>query len=112
MLRGHKQEVWAAAFEKHGSLLVSRSADGESRVWDMELAERNGILRGHDSFVYDVAFSPDGTRAASAAWDGTRANLGCDHRPADRRAARDQRASKASSSAPWRGTPAAASSPA
>ena len=37
----------------------------------MELAERNGILRGHESFVYDVAFSPDGTQAASAAWDGT-----------------------------------------
>ena len=37
----------------------------------MELAERNGILRGHESFVYDVAFSPDGARAASAAWDGT-----------------------------------------
>ena len=50
---------------------MSRSADGESRVWDMELAERNGILRGHESFVYDVAFSPDGTQAASAAWDGT-----------------------------------------
>ena len=60
-----------AAFAAHGSLLVSRSADGESRVWDMELAERNGILRGHESFVYDVAFSPDGTRVASAAWDGT-----------------------------------------
>ena len=37
----------------------------------MELAERNGILRGHESFVYDVTFNPDGTQAASAAWDGT-----------------------------------------
>ncbi len=70
-MRGHKREVWGAAFAAHGSLLVSRSADGESRVWDMELARRNGILRGHTRFVYDVAFSPDGTQAASAAWDGT-----------------------------------------
>ena len=37
----------------------------------MSLVERNGILRGHESFVYDVAFSPDGEQVASAAWDGT-----------------------------------------
>jgi eukaryotic-like serine/threonine-protein kinase len=47
------------------------SADGELRVWDTDLAEQNGILRGHGDFVYDVAFSPDGTRVASAAWDWT-----------------------------------------
>ena len=33
--------------------------------------ERNGVLRGHESFVYDVAFSPDGEQVASSAWDGT-----------------------------------------
>ena len=64
-------EVAGAAFAATGALLVSRSWDGESRIWDMELAERNGILRGHEGFVYDVAFSPDGARTASAAWDGT-----------------------------------------
>ena len=37
----------------------------------MSLVERNGILRGHESFVYDVAFSPNGEQVASAAWDGT-----------------------------------------
>ena len=37
----------------------------------MSLVERNGILRGHESYVYDVAFSPDGEQVASAAWDGT-----------------------------------------
>src|SRR5262249_39970690 len=26
---------------------------------------------GHTSYAYDVAFSPDGARLASAAWDGT-----------------------------------------
>ena len=41
------------------------------RLWDLEQVERNGVLRGHTSFVYDVAFSPDGRRAVSAAWDGT-----------------------------------------
>jgi WD40 repeat protein len=28
-------------------------------------------LRGHESYVYDVAFSPNGEQVASAAWDGT-----------------------------------------
>ena len=26
---------------------------------------------GHESFVYDVAFGPDGEQVASSAWDGT-----------------------------------------
>jgi WD40 repeat protein len=41
------------------------------RLWDLELVERNGVLRGHTSYVYDAAFSPDGRQVASAAWDGT-----------------------------------------
>jgi WD40 repeat protein len=28
-------------------------------------------LRGHDSYVYHLAFSPDGSRLASASGDGT-----------------------------------------
>jgi hypothetical protein len=31
----------------------------------MKLVERNGVLRGHTNFVYDVAFRPDGTRLGS-----------------------------------------------
>ncbi|MBV8129144.1 MAG: hypothetical protein JO114_15965 [Planctomycetaceae bacterium] len=58
-------------FLAHGSLLVSFSIDGESRVWDMELAERNGILRGHEAFVHALAFSPDGSRLVSASGDLT-----------------------------------------
>ena len=33
--------------------------------------ERDGALRGDESFVYDVAFSPDGVYIASAAWDNS-----------------------------------------
>src|SRR5262249_56949178 len=58
-------------FRPDGSRLVSGSDDGMVRIWDPSLAERNGILRGHESFVYDVAFSPDGEQVASLAWDGT-----------------------------------------
>ena len=72
MLRGHGDGFnCAPVFTPDGSRLVSGSTDGTVRIWDMNLVERNGILRGHESFVYDVAFSPNGEQVASAAWDGT-----------------------------------------
>jgi eukaryotic-like serine/threonine-protein kinase len=58
-------------FTPDGSHLISGSANGTVRIWDMGLVERNGLLRGHESFVYDVAFGPDGEQVASAGWDGT-----------------------------------------
>jgi WD40 repeat protein/serine/threonine protein kinase len=61
----------APIFTADGSSLISGSATGIVRMWNMELVERNGLLRGHESYVYDVAFSPDGEQVASAAWDGT-----------------------------------------
>ncbi len=71
-------------FTPDGSKLVSNSSgDGTLRVWDLNQIERN-ILRGHKSFVYDVAFNPNGEQVASAAWDGT-ASLGTP-RPAGKRA--------------------------
>src|SRR5262249_54837443 len=71
-LRGHGNAFnCVPVFTPDGSRLVSGSADGTVRVWDMSLVERNGILRGHESYVYDVAFSPDGGQVASVAWDGT-----------------------------------------
>lgn len=39
--------------------------------WDASLLERTGVLRGHTSYVYDVAFRPDGEEVASVAWDGS-----------------------------------------
>src|SRR5262249_34418696 len=51
--------------------VISYSIDGTVRIWDLDLLERNGVLRGHTSFVYDVAFSPDGAQVASVAWDST-----------------------------------------
>src|SRR5262249_50639198 len=41
------------------------------RLWDARRAEWNGSMRGHDSFVYSVAFHPDGERVVSSSWDGT-----------------------------------------
>jgi WD40 repeat protein/predicted Ser/Thr protein kinase len=59
------------AFSPDGTRLACASYNHQVVVWDVGLLERNGVLRGHRSYVYDVAFSPDGTQVASAAWDGT-----------------------------------------
>src|SRR5262249_37739292 len=40
-------------------------------LWDARRAEWNSSLRGSESFVYSVAFHPDGKRVASAGWEGT-----------------------------------------
>ena len=74
VLRGHSagfDRLCPPLFTPDGSRLVSGTIDGTVRVWDMKLVERNGILSGHESFVYDVAFDPNGEQVASAAWDGT-----------------------------------------
>jgi WD40 repeat protein len=58
-------------FSPDGTRLACADDGKMVRLWDLELVERNGVLRGHTSYVYDAAFSPDGTQVASAAWDGT-----------------------------------------
>jgi WD40 repeat protein len=70
VLRGHSGMPWSS-FTRDSSRLVSSGEDGTVRFWDRNLVERNGVLRGHTRFVYDVAFSPDGALVASVAWDGT-----------------------------------------
>ena len=41
------------------------------RVWDVDPRATLPVLRGHTSYVYPVAFSPDGRWIASGGWDNT-----------------------------------------
>ncbi|MFM9997124.1 MAG: WD40 repeat domain-containing serine/threonine protein kinase [Phycisphaerales bacterium] len=52
------------------SVLLSASGDGTLRLWRREPFEGARILRDHTSYVYAVAFTPDGSRILSGGWDG------------------------------------------
>ena len=41
------------------------------RVWEVDPRATLPVLRGHTSYVYPVAYSPDGRWIASGGWDNT-----------------------------------------
>ncbi|MCH7813719.1 MAG: hypothetical protein IID40_06825, partial [Planctomycetes bacterium] len=49
----------------------SGSFDRTLKVWDASTRENTLTLRGHEAYVYSVAFSPDGTRIVSGSEDKT-----------------------------------------
>ncbi|MEZ4646747.1 MAG: protein kinase [Chloroflexota bacterium] len=62
--------VDSIAASPDGSLVA---VGGSLGVWlyDSETLETVGLLQGHEDTVWDLAWSPDGTRLASASWDWT-----------------------------------------
>src|SRR5207302_11081340 len=78
---GHTHPVQQVAFTADGRRVVSVSAvlswgpasagDGTVRVWEAFLGASLPVLRGHTSYVYPVAYSPDGRWIASGSWDST-----------------------------------------
>src|SRR5207249_7737039 len=64
-------EVNSVAFSPDGEQLAAACGDGAVKMWDLKSGQV-GSLRGHQDFVFSVAFSPtDGQRLASASRDKT-----------------------------------------
>jgi WD40 repeat protein/serine/threonine protein kinase len=67
VLGGSRAGVLQVAFSGDGSRVLA-VAGNEIGVWDV--ASEAGILRGHASYVYDVAFVRRGSRLVSLSYDG------------------------------------------
>jgi WD40 repeat protein/serine/threonine protein kinase len=62
------------AFSPDGRRLVaitSPETDRTARIWDGEMGEELGILRGHQEPIVHAEFSPDGRKILTCSWDGT-----------------------------------------
>lgn len=70
VLQGHKEEVWIAEFSPDGQTIVTASADGTARVWNLQ-SDELATLRGHEFLVWTAKFSPDGQAIVTASLDGT-----------------------------------------
>jgi WD40 repeat protein len=68
-------EVRGAVFSPDGTTVLTASADGTARLWDVVTGKELLRLEGHTEAVNRAAFSPDGKYIVTASWDGT-AGLG------------------------------------
>ena len=70
-MKGHTDEVFAAAFHPDGKRLASAGRDRAIWLWDLVTGQEVARLQGHTNYVFSLAFSPDGKSLVSGSGDGT-----------------------------------------
>jgi WD40 repeat protein len=77
ILRGHTDEVVAAAFSPDGKRVATASQDSTARIWDARTGKSSDPLSGHTAALTALAFNNDGSRLATTGldtdvriWDG------------------------------------------
>jgi WD40 repeat protein len=70
-LRGHIDEVTAAAWSPDSRRIVTASKDGTARIWSANTGREGVQLRGHEGAVTAAAWSPDGKWVVTASEDRT-----------------------------------------
>jgi WD40 repeat protein/serine/threonine protein kinase len=69
VFHGHEGPVMDLCFLDEGAVLVSASADGTIRTWDVASFSALDVWRGHEARVQALAVSPDGTTVVSGGRD-------------------------------------------
>ena len=67
----HESTVYSAAFSPNGTHVVSASADGTARIWDVRDGRELELLDDHSDQVFGAFFSPDGSRLITTSKDHT-----------------------------------------
>lgn len=69
---GHTKNVKCLSFlGQNGTRIITGSSDNTLRVWKTETAECLSVLSGHDSRIWDVSSTDNGSFVASASGDST-----------------------------------------
>lgn len=71
VLSGHEDEVLDAQFDAKGRRVVTASADGTCRLYDVETGSMVHHLRGHEGEVSKALFDPTGRSVLTASADKT-----------------------------------------
>ncbi len=66
----HESAVFSADFNRAGDKIVSGSADGSVKVWDLTTGECK-VLAGHTGVVYSASFNEAGDKIVSGSEDAT-----------------------------------------
>ncbi|GMY27897.1 bromodomain and WD repeat-containing protein 3 [Fagus crenata] len=70
-LRGHRNAVYCATFDRSGRYVVTGSDDRLVKIWSMETAYCLASCRGHEGDITDLAVSSNNALVASASNDCT-----------------------------------------
>ncbi|MBW4494200.1 MAG: AAA-like domain-containing protein [Oscillatoria princeps RMCB-10] len=68
--KAHQREVISISFSPYQECVVTASADGTARLWDLS-GKQIAEFKGHEGEVRSVSFSPSGKLLATASNDGT-----------------------------------------
>jgi WD40 repeat protein len=71
VLQGHEHIVKTIEYTPDNRYLISGSADGQIKIWDLAKKRACGALHGHELSVNALAVAPGGELLASCSSDGT-----------------------------------------